>query len=53
VIESHRQFVLPIAVHKMIGSAPATSRIESVLGAVGLRRLLGSPVTIVAERCAS
>jgi ubiquinone/menaquinone biosynthesis C-methylase UbiE len=53
VVESHRQFVLPIAVHKMIGSAPATSRIESVLGAVGLRRLLGSPVTIVAERCAS
>ena len=49
----HRQFVLPIAFHKAIGSASATTRIERMLAAVGLRRLLGSPVTVVAERCAS
>lgn len=53
VLEHHRQFVLPIALHKTIGSAAATARVESALGTVGLRRLLGSPVTIVAERCAS
>lgn len=51
--QDHRQFVLPIALHKMLGSASATSRIERGLGAVGLGRLFGSPVTIVAERCAS
>jgi hypothetical protein len=46
----HRQFVLPIAFHKRLGSAAASTRIEGALGAVGLRALLGSPVTIVAER---
>jgi SAM-dependent methyltransferase len=47
---SHRQFVLPIALHKAMGSSIATDRIEGALDAVGLRRLLGSPVTLVAER---
>ena len=50
VVETHRQFVLPIALHKALGSAAATSTIERALGAVGLRRLLGSPVTVLAER---
>jgi len=50
IVNSHRQFVLPIAFHKTLGSASATSRIERALDAVGLRRLLGSPVTLVAER---
>ncbi len=50
VLHIHRLFVLPIAVHKMMGSAAATSRIESALDTVGLRHLFGSPVTIVAER---
>jgi SAM-dependent methyltransferase len=53
VADRHRQFVLPIALHKRIGSASATARIEDVLGRAGLRWLLGSPVTVVAERCAS
>src|SRR4029450_10671635 len=47
---THKQFVLPIALHKAIGSAAATERIEGALAAVGLRGLLGSPVTLVAER---
>jgi hypothetical protein len=47
----HRQFVLPIALHRKIGSAAATERIEGVLARAGLRRLVGSPVTVVAERC--
>jgi ubiquinone/menaquinone biosynthesis C-methylase UbiE len=51
--EVHRQFVLPIVLHKMINSAAATTRIEAVLSRLGLTYVLGSPVTIVAERCAS
>jgi len=48
----HRQFVLPIALHKTIGSRAFTVRVEQALAAVGLLRLLGSPVTVVAVRCA-
>jgi SAM-dependent methyltransferase len=49
----HRQFVLPIALHKRLNSAERTGRIERALEKQGLRGLLGSPVTVVAERCAS
>jgi ubiquinone/menaquinone biosynthesis C-methylase UbiE len=45
-----RQFVLPIAFHKTVNSLGFTRGIERSLAAVGLRRLLGSPVTMVAER---
>jgi 2-polyprenyl-3-methyl-5-hydroxy-6-metoxy-1,4-benzoquinol methylase len=47
----HRQFVLPIAVHKAIGSRRFTLWIERLLDHAGLLRLFGSPVTLVAERC--
>jgi 2-polyprenyl-3-methyl-5-hydroxy-6-metoxy-1,4-benzoquinol methylase len=53
VADRHRQFVLPIALHKGIGSAAVTRRVEGALGWLGLRSMLGSPVTVVAERCAS
>jgi ubiquinone/menaquinone biosynthesis C-methylase UbiE len=53
VRDSQRQFVLPIALHKRLGSAAATETIEGALAGVGLQRLMGSPVTLVAERCAS
>ena len=49
----HRQYVLPIAFHKAIGSPAFTRALESVLARIGLLRLFGSPVTLVAERCAS
>ena len=49
----HRQFVLPIALHKRLGSAERTTRIEAALSRAGVNWLLGSPVTILAERCAS
>ena len=52
VADSHRQFVLPIAFHKRLNSAAATGRIEGALARAGLTRRLGSPVTVVAERCA-
>jgi len=53
IADSHRQFVLPIAFHKRLNSAAATGRIEGALARAGLTRLFGSPVTVVAERCAS
>jgi ubiquinone/menaquinone biosynthesis C-methylase UbiE len=47
----HRQFVLPIAFHKMIGSRKFTLWSEHVLDRMGLLKPFGSPVTLVAERC--
>jgi SAM-dependent methyltransferase len=49
----HRQFVLPIALHKAIGSRRFTRSSERVLERIGLLPLFGSPVTVCAERCAS
>ena len=49
----HRQFVMPIALHKAIGSRRFTLGIESALDRAGLLKRFGSPVSIVAERCAS
>lgn len=53
ITAEHRQFVLPIAMHKRLNSEAATARIERALSRAGLTRLCGSPVTLVAERCAS
>jgi 2-polyprenyl-3-methyl-5-hydroxy-6-metoxy-1,4-benzoquinol methylase len=50
VVARHRQFVLPIAVHKAIGSRGFTIGLEGVLASVGMLRLFGSPVTVVATR---
>ncbi len=49
----HRQFVLPIALHKAINSQRFTLAVESSLERAGLLQRIGSPVSIVAERCAS
>ncbi len=53
VTGEHRQFVLPIALHKRVGSEAWTKRTEAWMTRTGLMRRFGSPVTIVAERCAS
>ncbi|HYN08557.1 MAG TPA: class I SAM-dependent methyltransferase [Vicinamibacterales bacterium] len=50
VVIVRRQFVLPIALHKAIGRLGLTQFVERGLKRVGLSRLLGSPVTLVAER---
>jgi ubiquinone/menaquinone biosynthesis C-methylase UbiE len=50
VVARHRQFVLPIAVHKAIGSRGFTTGVERTLAGLGLLRLFGSPVTVVAAR---
>jgi ubiquinone/menaquinone biosynthesis C-methylase UbiE len=47
----HRQFVLPIQFHRMIGSRRFTEFSERLLDRVGLLRRFGSPVTVCAERC--
>ena len=49
----HRQFVLPIAFHRAIGSRKFTLWSERVLDRMGLLKPFGSPVTLVAERCGS
>ena len=50
----HRQFVLPIALHKAIGSRAIHRRgRERCSSDSDCCALFGSPVTIVAERCAS
>ena len=49
----HRQFVLPIAFHKAIGSRRFTIAVETFLDRIGVLGIVGSPITLVAERCAS
>jgi hypothetical protein len=53
IADSHHQFVLPIALHKRVGSPALTSRVEHMLARIGLTAVAGSPVTVVARRCAS
>ena len=48
----HRQFVLPITFHRIIGSRRFTIKLEDFLDRLGLLKRFGSPVTVVAERCA-
>ena len=49
----HRQFVLPIAFHRTIGSRRFTIAVETFLDRMGVLGFFGSPITLVAERCAS
>ena len=51
--DQHKQFVLPIALHKAVNSASFTRRLEGIMEQAGLMRLFGSPVTVLAERCVS
>jgi len=50
VADLHKQFVLPIGLHRLIGSRRLSGVVEGVLARVGLLALLGSPVTVVAQR---
>jgi 2-polyprenyl-3-methyl-5-hydroxy-6-metoxy-1,4-benzoquinol methylase len=53
VQRTHRQFVLPIALHKRLGSRRLTDSVEAGLRSIGLLNLVGSPVTVLAVRCVS
>ena len=50
VTAEHRQFVLPIALHKRVNSEAWTRRVEGAMERAGVMRRFGSPVTVVAER---
>src|SRR5262249_25410497 len=50
VTGEHRQFVLPIALHKAVNSEALTRRVEGAFERAGMTRRLGSPVTVVARR---
>jgi hypothetical protein len=50
VVATHKQFVLPIALHKSVGSATFTRSAEGMLAGAGILRVAGSPVTSAAER---
>lgn len=49
----HRQFILPVAFHKWIGSRRFTEWTEACLARLGLLRIFGSPATVMAVRCES
>jgi 2-polyprenyl-3-methyl-5-hydroxy-6-metoxy-1,4-benzoquinol methylase len=44
------QFVLPMALHRAVGRVAFSRPAERSLGVLGLRRLLGSPIILRAER---
>ena len=46
----HRQFVLPIALHRAVGSPSFTVAVEAMLDRSRLSTIFGSPVSIVAQR---
>ena len=48
IVQMNCQFVAPIAFHKLIGSRRFTLSVEGILASIGLSRLMGSPVTILA-----
>jgi ubiquinone/menaquinone biosynthesis C-methylase UbiE len=50
VVSVHKQFVLPIALHKVVGSPRFTRMVEALLQRLGVTAMFGSPVTLLAER---
>jgi 2-polyprenyl-3-methyl-5-hydroxy-6-metoxy-1,4-benzoquinol methylase len=53
VTSAHPLFTLPIALHKRVNHASWTTSVEGVLSRAGITRIVGSPVTVTAERCRS
>jgi ubiquinone/menaquinone biosynthesis C-methylase UbiE len=50
VRSTHRQFMLPMWLHRAMRSRRTSARLERVLDRAGLRRRFGTPVTVCAER---
>ncbi len=50
VVEVHREFVVPLAVHRLIGSRRFSEAVEGALARFGLARRFGAPATIFCER---
>ena len=47
-----RHFVLPIVLYRIFGSPRSAEATEALLRRLGFSRMLASPVTVLAERCA-
>lgn len=50
ILRKHPQFFFPMVLHRMLKSAKISQGLESAAAAVGLTRLLGSPVVLEARR---
>jgi hypothetical protein len=50
VRSTHRQFMLPLWLHRAMRSRRTSARLEGAFDRVGLRRRFGTPVTVCAER---
>ena len=50
VRSTHRQFMLPMWLHRAMRSRRMSARLERAFDRVGLRRRFGTPVTVCAER---
>ena len=50
IVLTHRQFVMPFGFYRLFGSMKFALGTERVLAKLGLLRLMGTPVTVVAER---
>lgn len=49
-ISEAKQFCLPMALHRMLGSSPVAGWLEDFSGHIGLTRKFGSPVILLATR---
>ncbi|MEK6813496.1 MAG: class I SAM-dependent methyltransferase [Nitrospirota bacterium] len=50
VLEVHREFVVPLAVHRLIGSRRLSEGVEGIMTRLGLARRFGAPATILCGR---
>jgi SAM-dependent methyltransferase len=50
IVRLHRQFALPVGFYRIFGSLPFALGVERVLKILGVVWLIGTPVTVVAER---
>jgi ubiquinone/menaquinone biosynthesis C-methylase UbiE len=46
----HRQLAIPMAIHRAVGRAALSRRLEGVLEACGVTHLIGSPALLLAKR---
>ena len=51
--ERYGQFVLPIGFYRLFRSARGADALEQALRRIGVSRVLASPITVLAERCAT
>ncbi|MDH5405425.1 MAG: hypothetical protein OEX80_02690, partial [Candidatus Aminicenantes bacterium] len=50
IVSTHREFVLPLAVHRKLKSVKFTTATESLFGRLKINSFFGGPLTIKANR---